>query len=81
MATENAKQLLSKLNKDKALREKFQTAGNSGFEQLAKSEGLDCTREEFAGVVRDVIVSEKLPKADTFSVAASIIQTSITSII
>ena len=52
MSTENAKALLTKASNDPELFEKFNSAGNEEFEQIAKEAGFPCKVEDVHEVLK-----------------------------
>jgi glycerol dehydrogenase-like iron-containing ADH family enzyme len=52
MGQENATKLLDKVTADPTLADKLRSAGKPGFENFAKTQGLDCTFEEFTDAAK-----------------------------
>ncbi len=52
MSIENAKALLTKASNDPELFEKLNSAGNEGFEQIAKEAGFPCKVEDVHEVLK-----------------------------
>lgn len=80
MSDKDSLRLLHDLKTNEDLRSKLTAAGHSNFEQVAKHAGYHVTRESFAGAIKHYVATTNLDKADSITVAASIISAAIQSI-
>lgn len=60
MSKDSAAKLIENLRGNEGLKEKFRSAGPSGFQALAREEGCDCTVEEFQAAVKTAAKSIQL---------------------
>jgi predicted ribosomally synthesized peptide with nif11-like leader len=56
MSVENAKLLINKIQADKSLQTKLNTALQDTFTEIAKKEGLSCTVQDFNTALKEVRV-------------------------
>ena len=79
MSKVDAERLVKEVKQNSQLRTAFKQAGPTGFEEVARSAGFNCTKEEYAEEVKRAIVDREL--ASQLAVTTGIVTSAVSSVI
>lgn len=79
MSKADAERLVYEVKKNPQLRADFRKGGPAEFESIAKSAGFDCTKDEYAEVVKHAILDRE--SASTLAVTAGLITSAVQNVL